>query len=212
MRAGTPDRHGPRRRIQRQGRDMSQQKFDYSKFANTVLYLLERSNPSRPGSTHLLKMIWYADYTHYRKHLRSITGGEYVAMQRGPVLTGYKELFDRLSADAVVGVEKVPVWGAENDKVELRPLMEPSEAEFSDAERETLDQVIRECADKSGNWLSERSHREPPWMIAYPVTPSAKIPYTLFRWMDNAPTEADLVRAKESLARPECQKVLATLT
>jgi uncharacterized phage-associated protein len=196
----------------RQGRYMSRQKLDYNKFANTILYLLERSSPAHPGSTHLLKMLWYADYSHYRKHLRSITGAEYVAMERGPVLDDYKELFERLARDNVVVIEKVPVWGhPENDKVELRALMDASEAELSETERETLDQVIRECADKSGNWLSERSHREPPWMISYPVTPNGRIPYSLFRWIDNAPTEADLEKAKQALARPECQKVLAGL-
>lgn len=197
----------------RQGRYMPRQKLDYNKFVNTVLYLLDRSGPARPGSTHLLKMLWYADYSHYRKNLRSITGAEYVAMERGPVLKGYKELFERLEGDKVVEIEIVPVWGhPENDKVELRALMEPSEAELSEAERETLDQVIRDCADKSGNWLSERSHREPPWMISYPVAPNGHIPYSLFRWIDNAPTEADLERAMQALARPECQEVLAGLT
>lgn len=191
---------------------MPKQSLDYDKFANTVLYVLERCQPARPGSTHLLKMLWYCDYSHYRKHLQSITGGQYVAMERGPVLDGYRDLFTRLETDRVVEVHNVPVWGhPENDKVELHPLMEASAAVLSEIERETIEQVIRECADKSGNLLSERSHREPPWMISYPVKPNGVIPYTLFRWLDNAPTEADLLKAKAALERPDTKKALAAL-
>src|SRR5205085_1101395 len=104
-----------------------------------------------------------------------------VAKERGPVLNGYKELFERLHADGVVNIEKIPVWGHPgNDKIELHARMEANDAELTELERETLDQVIRECGDKSGNSLSERSHREPPWMISYPVTPNGRIPYSLF--------------------------------
>jgi uncharacterized phage-associated protein len=191
---------------------MPKQKLDYEKFANTVLYLLERCHPTRPGSTAVLKMLWYADYWHYRKHLASVTGGEYVALPRGPVLDGYKELFEQLETDNVVEAHTVPVYGQpENDKIELHPKMEADEEVFSEIERETLDQVIRECAHQSGNALSASTHREPPWMIVYPVAPNQRIPYSLFRWIENAPTEADLVKAKAALDRPHCKAVLATL-
>ncbi len=82
---------------------------------------------------------------------------------------------------------------------------------LSDAERETLNEVIRECAHKSGNALSERTHREGPWMMVYPIAPNKPIPYSLFRWFDNVPTETDVASARQALSRPACQAVLAAL-
>lgn len=186
--------------------------INYAKFANTVLYLLEGAIPNRPGSTVLLKMLWHADYWHYRKHLSSITGGQYVAMERGPVLDGYKNLFERLENDAVVERCDVPVWGQDQVKVEYRPRMEASDSVLSELERETLDEVIRECAHKSGNALSERTHREGPWMMVYPIAPNKPIPYSLFRWFDNVPTDTDIAAAKVALARPATRAALASLS
>jgi uncharacterized phage-associated protein len=191
---------------------MKNQELNYDKFANTVLYLLERSAPNSPGSTVLLKMLWHADYWHYRKHLRTITGGQYVAMERGPVLDGYKSLFERLEGQSAVERRDVPVYGKSKAKVEYHARMEPSEDALTEAERETLDEVIRECAHQSGNALSERTHREGPWMMVYPIAPNKPIPYSLFRWLDNVPTESDLEKAKQALDRPACQAALAELS
>src|SRR5690242_17166816 len=115
------------------------------KLANTVLYLL-RGCPSRPGVTHLLKMLFFADYEHYRKHLTSITGADYVALERGPAINNYRDVFASFESDGLLKREYVPVQGQPKpNKEEYVASQEPDESLFSESEREILDAVIAQC-------------------------------------------------------------------
>src|SRR5262245_43662639 len=137
--------------------------LNYEKFANTVLYLLERSAPARPSLTSLLKMLWYADYWHYRKHLQPITGAQYVALERGPVPDDYKQILDRLASEDLIERREVQVFGKPHPKQEFVPRAEPDEASFKETELHILEEVIRHCAGKSGTDLSNETHRDGPW-------------------------------------------------
>ena len=181
------------------------------KLANTVLYLLEQCGSTPPpSSTALLKMLWYADYWHYKKHLHVITGANYVALERGPVLDGYKDQFRQLEAQGALEEKKAPVYGAK-DKVEYIPLKQADESVFSESELETLAEVVAKCDGKTGRSLSAATHREGPWLLVYPGNPNGSIPRPLFRWLDNQPTDADLARAAQSLKRPDVRKALGEL-
>ncbi len=181
--------------------------MDTNKLANTVLYLLRGCGTARPSLRSLLKMIWFADSRHYRKHLRSITGGAYVALQRGPVLDGYVTLFRGLEQRNVLKKTSVAIHGSHGQKlkpkVEYVPKQEPNDAAFLPSEREVLDEVIAHCSGQTGAALSELSHRDAPWIFAWDATnPGRPIPYPLMRWLDNVPEEADLAVAKKAIARP----------
>lgn len=170
------------------------------KLTNAVLYLL-RGCPSRPGVTHLLKMLYYADYWHYRRCLRLITGAEYVALERGPVIDHYKDIFAALEEAKVISRHAVPVEGKADPKIEFSPEVEPDESVFSENELATLDKVITECAHLNGHALSRRTHLEGPWLFAWdPNDVGRKIPPMTFRWLDNLPDDDDLVVAGRHLA------------
>jgi uncharacterized phage-associated protein len=186
--------------------------LDQQKLANTVLYLLRGCGTQKPSSTALLKMLWFADSSHYRKHLRPITGGQYVALERGPVLDGYQKVFGDLETGGVVTKSEVPVYGGK-PKVEYAPQEEPNDDLFSESEREILDEVISHCVGKSGNELSELTHRDgAPWIFAWSASqPGRPIPYGLVRWMDNLPGEADLVVARGAIGRPAVAAAIKSL-
>src|SRR5260370_443646 len=104
---------------------------EFDKLANTVLYLLQRCAPARPSLTSLLKMLYYADYEHYRKHLSPITGAQYVALERGPVLNHYKYVFEQLESQGVVEKFEAAVQGhPDKPKIEYVPKAEPDESLF----------------------------------------------------------------------------------
>ena len=170
------------------------------KLTNAVLYLL-RGCRSRPGVTHLLKMLYYADYWHYRSYLRVITGAEYVALERGPVLDQYKEVFAALEASGVLCRREVPVEGKSEPKVELSAEVEPDESMFSPNELATLERVIAECGHLNGYALSRRTHYEGPWQFAWdPNQVGRKIPRITFRWLDNLPDDEERALAREHFA------------
>lgn len=177
--------------------------LDLEKLTNTVLYLLVGSAPAQPSLTALLKMLWFADSRHYRQHLASITGGQYVALERGPVLNDYAAILQQLEQSGTLERMSVPVHGVPKPKEEYRPKQEPNVDAFLPSELEVLDAVIAECAGKSGRALSDASHRDTPWIFTWdPNKPGQKIPYTVIRWMDNLPEESDLPKVTKALARP----------
>lgn len=178
-------------------------KIKYNKFAQTVLYLLHHCTSEPPGKRALLKMLWYADYWHYKENLRLLTGGEYVALRDGPTLNNYEALFTKLENDGIVKRRMVKVLHQRSLKEEFQPKMEPDLAQFTDSERTVLAEVVRRCGNVAGNALSERTHREGPWQLVWderrigqPVRP------IVFRWLENLPTERDIVHARKTLSRP----------
>ncbi len=179
--------------------------MDRAKFENTVLYLLRRCFPVQPGLTSLLKMLYFADYEHYRQFLSPITGVEYVALERGPVVDGYKELFEQMTTKGIVSLFEATILGRSEKRLEYRPEIEPDVTVFSSTELGVLDSVAHQYRTETGTALSEKTHLEGPWNFVWdPHDPGRPIPYPLFRWLDNLPDEADLLEAKELItSRPE---------
>lgn len=187
--------------------------MDKLKFQNTVLYLLRGCSPAHPGVTSLLKMLYFADYEHYRRFLTPITGAEYVALERGPVVNGYKDLFQQLVDEGVVRRYDATVLGIKEKKLEYRPEQEPDATVFSATELGVLDEVAAKYGSETGLALSEKTHLEGPWSLVWNWRePGRPIPYMLFRWLDNLPAPEDLVVAQKQLAaRPEVMERVKAL-
>ena len=183
------------------------------RFANTVLYLLTRSAPARPGVTSLLKMLYFADYEHYRRFLAPISGAQYVALERGPVVDGYAELFEQLADEGVLSLHEATVLGRQEKKHEYRPEQEPDVSAFSASELEVLEGVARRYGSETGVDLSEKTHLEGPWQYVWDSYDRGRpIPYALFRWVDNLPEEEDLLEAKRLIeSRPDVKDRIAEL-
>jgi uncharacterized phage-associated protein len=181
------------------------------RLGNTVLYLL-RGCKEPPGLTKLLKLLYFADYHHYRNHLKTITGASYVALARGPVVDGYKEEFDALERRGFMAVRPVPVMGhPDNPKQEFLRIGEPAPDAFAPEERATLDDVLLKYGDGTGLELSDLTHLElTPWKLVWNEhSPGAPIPLALFRWLDNYANERDVERARQRSQRPDVAAAIA---
>jgi len=159
-------------------------------------------------------MVWYADYWHYRRHLRRITEAEYVALPRGPVVDDYERILGTFVTEGLLERQEVPVQGhPENPKIEYVPLMEPDETLFIETEIEVLNVVVQECGRKTGAELTAKTHREGPWVITWNADrPGQRITDLSMRWLDNLPNESDLAEARKALARPEVAAQIRALT
>ncbi len=178
----------------------------HEKLGNTVLYLLRGCGGTRPGVTSLLKLLYFADYEHYRRHLSTITGETYVALERGPVLDNYKTLFQEFVQDGILSAHEVAIQGQTSKKLEYRSNCEPDDGIFSESERETLNEVIQDYGHETGRNLSDITHLEGPWGFVWsPSDPGRTIPPIAFRWLDNLPNEADLQAARTALIPHESQ-------
>jgi hypothetical protein len=184
-----------------------------TKFANTVLYMLRGCKQYNPGVTVLLKLLFLADLEHYRRHLRSISGARYVALQRGPVIDGYKQLFDRLVELEYLEPSEVEVAGhPEQPKLEYIPKVEPDDSVFTASELDILRDTIRCHGWKTGTELTELTHTIGPWPLIWKAEePGRKIPFVAFRWLDNLPDDSDLEAARQLLATGGAQAELKKL-
>ena len=178
----------------------------HEKLANTILYLLRACGLFRPGVTGLLKLLYFADYEHYRRHLATITEEQYVALERGPVINDYKAIFAQFVDDGLLEPFEVAVRGHSTKKREYRTQYEPDDAMFTESERETLDAVIRKYGRETGRNLSDKTHLEGPWCFVWDsARPGRVIPTMAFRWLDNLPDDHDLEAAMIALKPLERQ-------
>jgi uncharacterized phage-associated protein len=187
-------------------------KTDHNKFANAVLYLLKGCKQP-PGLTKLLKMLYNADFRHYRKHLRSITHAPYVALPRGPAPDKYEDALDALERGGIIARMSVAIVGLDKLMTEFQAKKAPNMCVFDDTEIEVLDEILNECAHKTGVALSEASHLEGPWSWAWNAeSPGQPVPYVLGRWLENRCDDDDMSVARRALERAEVAEQLSRLS
>jgi len=123
--------------------------------------------------TKLNKLLFYADFLHFKHHGVSITGSPYLAFQRGPVPEHYEWIRADLVEAGELESESVD-WGNGIEGERLCPLRPVDRSIFNAGELETMSQVAERLGAKSGRYLQDLSHKEE----AYTETSArAMIPY-----------------------------------
>ncbi len=130
------------------------------KIAAIIGYFGESTNLFK---TKLNKLLFYADFGHYQKYGKSITGLKYSAIDYGPVPNGYDEIYGNLVkegkiykkyTESVDGFFGEKFYGLESLSDEL----------FTPEEIETLTKVIQKFKDKSSKEMVTLSHDEEAWI------------------------------------------------
>lgn len=135
---------------------------DHQKATQTINYLA-RKEGGKINKLKLIKLIYFAERYHLRKHGRPIINDTYFAMQHGPVPSLVKDLAEM--SDFLEPYEK------EYAQEFIRPgelhfvdsLTEVDEDLFSDSELEALDFAYREFGDLTQYQLVDLTHEYPEW-------------------------------------------------
>jgi uncharacterized phage-associated protein/DNA-binding transcriptional regulator YiaG len=128
-------------------------------------------------ATKLNKLLFYADFGHFRDFSVSISGSPYLAMQFGPVPQHYLWIEEDLLEGGDLTAEEVFFRNGDSH-ITMCAGREPDLSVFSTEEIETLNRVERVLGHKTSKRLSELSHEERAWAD----TPKrAMIPYDLAR-------------------------------
>ena len=133
--------------------------------------------------TKLAKLMFYADFLHYREHTTSITGLAYAHAPQGPIPDRYERLRDDAIENAVVEVEERfgDDWSGEV-LVARRPA---NLSVFSETELTVLRAVERQLGSKTSRRLSELSHSEAAWTT---TSMGERIPYEAARTLSLMPS------------------------
>jgi uncharacterized phage-associated protein len=145
-------------------------------------YFYENTNQSYLGKTKLMKLFYFADFSHLRKYGNPITYDRYFHFERGPVpgtiLNLVNSVVDNeesaILADTIY-IEKSPSSSMQKIKCHNN-FSEEDENYFSENELKTLEEVCKVFSEKDTRYIVAASHNEDSWLK---TKLAESIPYSL---------------------------------
>lgn len=135
------------------------------KFQEMILYVAKESEGDpRFGATKLNKILFYADFSAYRKWGRSISGQEYQKLEWGPAPRHLVPAVEALEAAGECVQAQRDVYGHQLKK--LIALREPDLSLFSAGEIDLLRDVLDNLRDLNATEVSGLSHEFLGWQAA----------------------------------------------
>lgn len=172
--------------------------YDERKFAEMLLYIAGRLRGDRAGgATKLNKVLFFAEFTHLRRHHQVISGCEFQKLEHGPaprpLLPVRRSLIE--AGDAEMLTEDF--LGRPQQR--LVPTRAADTSSFSEDELRSIDDVLEQLAGMTGTQVSELSHEEPGWRL---TKIGETIPFsTAFLDFPQVPTPTTARLADEAAAR-----------
>ncbi|HZV69295.1 MAG TPA: type II TA system antitoxin MqsA family protein [Saprospiraceae bacterium] len=133
------------------------------KVKSLFIKFIVNCNPVLNDRLKLNKMLFYADFLHYKNTGYSITGLSYRPIQYGPVPSCYDNLFALFESESVIFAD----WQLVNSSrpSELFFVSSPvPDDDLVDTEQEIVDQLCKQFKDTPSWDLVELSHREKAWI------------------------------------------------
>ncbi len=130
--------------------------FDQSKLFDLILFLCRGNGVFK---TKLNKLLFYADFAHFKKHGISITGIRYVRLSYGPVPENYGLFYDLLFELGAIDIEEV-IFSDDVGGEKFTAVQEPELSRFNDDELTTITFVKEHFKNASSKEIVELSHEE----------------------------------------------------
>jgi putative zinc finger/helix-turn-helix YgiT family protein len=129
-------------------------RFDREKFTNSIIYLCKEGTPK----TKLNKLLYYADFKHFKEHAESITGTEYAHLPFGPAPDHYNLYFSVLALKGLIKIEETEYGEYQGERIiAVRP---PDLNIFSETELQVLAWVKEFFKSYTAGSISKFSHAE----------------------------------------------------
>ena len=133
---------------------------DLDRFGAMMHFFAQKTTPYK---TQLNKLLFYADFLHFKKNGRSISGAKYRAIEMGPVPNNFDGLFQYGENEGFVRMEHTEY---PNGSIGTRFF--PGEAQGSlsglyDSEKEALQAVFERFQKVKGQDIIRISHEEEAW-------------------------------------------------
>ena len=136
--------------------DSGNKKLDLNKLLNTIIFFCKEASVPK---TKLNKLLFYADFRHYKEYDVSITGAKYARLPYGPVLDQYEHYFAFLYHDEHALTIKEKDFGDYVGEY-FRSVKEPDLSLFSASELKVLSIVKENFASHTASQIKEKSHKE----------------------------------------------------
>lgn len=165
------------------------------KLRELILYIAQKSlSDTRCGAVKLNKLLYYCDFTAYRKLGKSITGAEYQHLQEGPAPRRGLPAQDNLKREGAIEIKYEPSLIGEPLR-RIIPKRKPYQI-FSKKERELINGIIKEFWNLTGRDLSEKSHEEFGWRL----TQLGETIHYRTSWLSSSPLTEEQIKVGQELA------------
>lgn len=145
---------------------MVNEKVNYKKYSNSILYFLKYCNTSFLGATKLNKLLYYLDFISYRDRGKSITGDLYVHKDFGPVPDTVDNVLVKMKEKGDLSIDVEP-W-KDNVVYKFKNLDEPDLSAFDKYELSLLEKICGEFELWSTDKIVNQTHLEAPWFYSKP--------------------------------------------
>jgi hypothetical protein len=161
-------------------------RYDEAKFRELVLYIADRLRGDRAGgATKLNKVLFFAEFTHLRRHHAVISGCEFQKLPHGPAPRQLLPVRRRLLAAGEAELVEEDFLGRPQQR--LVPRRAADLSAFTEEELASVDDVLDQLGGMTGTQVSDLSHEEPGWRL---TAIGETIPYaTAFLDFPQVPTE-----------------------
>lgn len=126
----------------------------FEKFANMVLYFISNAQ----FKVRLNKLLFYADFFHFKNFGTAISGAKYAALPMGPVPDNYAPIFGLIERSGYVLTDLI------DDYEGFVPKEKFNKALFTKNELDSLQNVLDVFEYKKTNDIVELSHTERAWI------------------------------------------------
>lgn len=133
-----------------------------------VYFTHEMTRGNKLWKTKMNKLLFYADFCHFKNYGNSISGLEYRAIQRGPVPSKFASLYEYAACN-----DFVDIYYTELSDGNLGEMFEPNDKrgfesdKFSESELEVLEEVSKRFSNVSTQEIVNLSHEEIAWQMNY---------------------------------------------
>ena len=144
----------------RPGVETGYRRPDMEKFSAMAAFFAKQLQPFK---VKMCKLLFYADFTHFKKHGFSISGTRYIAIDMGPVPDNFDGLFNEARKRGAIQIRYVD---NENWEKVGEQFLDGKAADFSvlsPEERETLDRIVQRFGKASTAEIIQYSHQEKGW-------------------------------------------------
>ncbi len=148
-------------------------KQDSELLVETAAHILEAAGGSLPITT-LNKALFYLDLWALRDNGATITSTTYLALPAGPVVARYDKRLIAALEDA--GLAQQDTSDDENTTKPVCLLATPRTTLLTAEQRAMIQQIGRWASEHSARELSEKSHRNDGWRLAWDTGLGAKKP------------------------------------
>jgi putative zinc finger/helix-turn-helix YgiT family protein len=137
-------------------------KPNFSKFTEMVKYFTIHCTPWK---TKLNKLMFYADFNHFKHHCYSISGANYRAINMGPVVNNYNSSYEYIAESDSVDIH-VTLFDSGYVGEQFMPNSNTvfNDELFNDAELKSLERVCEVFKDTTTKEIINISHKEDAWI------------------------------------------------